>query len=155
MLTLGGWAVGNMAVNAALLPNASGVDRYFYQMNLLWNTVNLGLAGVGFYSARKTLPAKQFSYGALNKQYQIEKTLLFNAGLDIGYMAFGAYLMERDGDNAERWEGFGKGLLLQGGFLFVFDAVWYLVHVNHRKNNQGIFNKMQLSASFGGLRLRF
>ena len=62
------------------------------------------------------------------EQYKIQKILLFNAGLDIGYMLGGAYLIERSkntANNPERLRGFGKSIILQGGFLFAYDLITY------------------------------
>ncbi|MCB0846751.1 MAG: hypothetical protein KDE26_26060, partial [Bacteroidetes bacterium] len=67
-------------------------------------------------------------------QNQIEKILLFNAGLDLAYIASGAYLIERSKTNpanagrAEQFNGYGQSLILQGGFLFVFDLTAFLIH---------------------------
>ena len=49
-------------------------------------------------------------------------------GLDVCYMLAGAILKNRAGrmcsDNQARNIGFGNSLILQGGFLFVFDGVF-------------------------------
>ena len=51
---------------------------------------------------------------------------LFNAGLDVGYMATGAYLWERGIRKDSRGlKGYGQSLILQGGFLFTFDLIMY------------------------------
>lgn len=60
----------------------------------------------------------------------MQKILLFNAGLDVGYMLGGVYLLERgkrEVKNAERLRGFGRSILLQGAFLFVFDLSLHTV----------------------------
>ena len=44
MLILGGWAIGNMVIGSALMGKREGEDRYFHQMNVAWNAVNLGIA---------------------------------------------------------------------------------------------------------------
>ncbi len=41
MMTLGGWAIGNIAVSGFSLRNASGSNKHFHQMNVYWNAVNL------------------------------------------------------------------------------------------------------------------
>lgn len=54
MLGLGSWAVTNFIVSGigwATVPD--GEARYFHQMNVLWNTVNLGLAIPGYLKAKK------------------------------------------------------------------------------------------------------
>ncbi|MBN1348022.1 hypothetical protein JXJ21_01300, partial [candidate division KSB1 bacterium] len=51
MITLGSWAVGNMAVNGALYRSVEKDRKYFYQMNIAWNAVNLAIAGFGLCGA--------------------------------------------------------------------------------------------------------
>lgn len=51
MIILGGWAAGNLLINPIIGRNATGSDKYFYQMNAWWNAVNLTIAGFGYYNA--------------------------------------------------------------------------------------------------------
>ncbi|MCB0644416.1 MAG: hypothetical protein KDC44_22380, partial [Phaeodactylibacter sp.] len=53
MLVLGSWAVANMAVGASLQGNATGTTKYFHQMNLGWNAVNLAIAGFGYWGVAR------------------------------------------------------------------------------------------------------
>ena len=132
MLVLGSWAVGNMAIGTALQGNRSGEDKYFHRMNIYWNTVNLTLAGIGYYSALKADPAAFGLTETLQEQHSFQKILLFNAGLDVGYIAGGLYLMERarrfdPGRKHDRLRGFGKSIIMQGSFLFLFDLATYFI----------------------------
>lgn len=147
MIVLGSWAIGNIALSPVLVNNSSGSEKYFHQMNGYWNVVNLLIAGLGYYSA-----ARADSYGltlseSLKEQQRLEKTLLFNAGLDIAYMVGGLYLRERSentSDNPQRLEGFGQSLILQGGFLFVFDIVFYLTQHRHGLKLLGLVDNLAL-----------
>ena len=124
MLILGGWAVGNMATGAAFLGKSSGENRAFHQMQIGWSAVNLGIATLGYLGSLKVDPSGWDTYQSVQEHYKMQKILLFNAGLDVGYMLGGAYLLERgkrEVKNAERLRGFGRSILLQGAFLFVFD----------------------------------
>lgn len=124
MLVLGGWAVGNMVTGAAFLGKSSGENRAFQQMQIGWSAVNLGIATLGYLGSLKVDPSGWDTYQSVQEQYKMQKILLFNAGLDVGYMLGGAYLLERgkrEVKNAERLRGFGRSILLQGAFLFVFD----------------------------------
>ncbi len=47
---LGGWALANITIGAYGWSQQSGQESYFHQMNLFWNTVNLGIAGFALYS---------------------------------------------------------------------------------------------------------
>ena len=127
MYTLGGWALMNIGLSAALYGRADGSKKYFYQMNAAWNTINLTIAGFGLYSAIHA--DIQLSWAqSLNAQSKIEKILLFNAGLDVAYMMTGFYLRERSlrsENNRDRLKGYGNSLIFQGGFLFLFDLTVY------------------------------
>jgi hypothetical protein len=130
MVVLGSWALGNIALGAYGLRHSSGPSLAFHQMNLGWNLVNLGIAGWGYYSAMRGEADLAF-LPSFEEQKSIEKILLFNAGLDVGYMMTGVFLLERAKRavaHSDRWRGFGQSLLLQGGFLFVFDLILVAVH---------------------------
>ena len=53
---------------------------------------------------------------------RLRTILLVNAGLDVLYVAFGAWLVASAGSDAWR-AGAGWGVVVQGGFLLVFDLV--------------------------------
>ena len=130
MLTLGGWAVINIGTGLALRGGTSGGAREFHTMNALWNTVNLGIAGFGYWSAARSNPAGWDLAQSLNEHQNFQQILLFNAGLDVGYIMGGLYLTERakrPGANADRLRGFGKSIMLQGGFLMLFDLANYFI----------------------------
>lgn len=130
MAILGSWAVANIAGGMALRANTEGSTRYFHEMNAIWNTVNLGIAAAGYYGATRLDPSGSAA-SLFNEQASIDKTLLFNAGLDIAYMAGGLYMMERSKnmtDNADRWRGYGRSVIMQGTFLFAFDVMMVVVH---------------------------
>ena len=150
MFVLGTWAVSNIAVGTVGYHRGTGENRYFHQMNALWNTVNLGLAG---YSLLKAPAIYETLNPTLAEQNNIEKILLFNAALDAGYMMTGVYLRERANrsNNPQRMRGYGNSLLLQGGFLMAFDWALYLVLNNHSKSLHPIIEGL----SFTGNALRF
>lgn len=127
MLVLGGWAVTNIAIGSIGMSQTSGNIKYFHQMNAAWNTVNLTIAGFGYYGLRNQSPDIGLSE-TITEFHNFEKILLFNAGLDVGYMAIGAYLWERGiRTDSERLRGYGQSMILQGAFLFVFDGILYFM----------------------------
>ena len=86
----------------------------------------------------------------VTEQHKIQKVLLFNTGLDLAYMATGVYLIERsknDLENQDRWKGFGQGLILQGGFLFVFDIIQNQLHQKHGKKLSHFLENINVSVS--------
>lgn len=158
MVVLGSWAVGNLITNAALSSNSSVSDKYFKQMNIYWNVVNLAIAGGGYWATKKEEGNELTIYNLLSRQHKTEKALLFNAGLDIAYMATGQLLKERAQHKIaerDRLEGFGNSLLLQGAFLFTFDIILHTRHAQHKKRNNPQFNNIKLSMNSGGIRMYF
>ncbi|WP_296621341.1 hypothetical protein [Marivirga sp.] len=130
MAILGAWAVGNMITGAIGRSQTTGQTAYFHEMNLIWNVVNLGIAGAGYYFT-STGDIPETASALLNDQMSFQKILLFNAGLDLAYIASGFYLMERAKNTTnkpERLKGYGKSVILQGSFLFVFDIILHTIH---------------------------
>ena len=69
----------------------------------------------------------------------MKQVLLFNAGLDVAYFVGGAYLRERSTtrpDRADQLQGYGKSVMLQGGFLLAFDMVNYVIFKKRGDNQQ-------------------
>lgn len=158
MVVLGSWALGNMATGAIGYATTSGTTRYFHQMNVFWNTVNLTLAGVGYYTAIEGNATGLSLFETLKEQRSIEKLLLFNAGLDVGYIATGFYLRERAKSSANRqhlFEGYGNSLILQGAFLLVFDGILHWAHSHHFEQAEEFFTHLQPASSGLGLAFRF
>ena len=158
MKVLGGWAVGNFLVSGLLIGRSEGGTKAFHQMNVGWNVINLGLAGFGYYSAMRADPAALDLYASVKDQYGIEKTFLLNAGLDVGYMLGGLYLTERAknaGKNQERLTGFGQSILLQGGFLFVFDLAMYFIINNHGQLLEPLLKNVTLTGGLTGVGVRY
>ncbi|MEQ8702631.1 MAG: hypothetical protein RIC19_01865 [Phaeodactylibacter sp.] len=158
MMVLGGWAIGNIALGATLASQRSGESRYFHGMNAGWNLVNLGLATAGYIAATKADPSAFGLYESINEQHSVQKIFLFNAGLDVGYMLGGAYLMERSKnteDKPERLRGFGKSIILQGGFLFVFDLAAYLWQANGNDDLQPLLQGLSFTGNGVGFRYQF
>jgi hypothetical protein len=156
MIGLGTWATSNFIASGigwATVP--SGEAHYFHQMNLMWNTVNIGLAIPGYIKAKKSNPSLTFAQ-TIKAQHQTEKIFLINTGLDIGYMAGGLLLKSAAKTNSDRqhqFNGYGNSLLLQGGFLFVFDLVAYSIHNRHSKKSlDKILNTIELSSTGIGLK---
>ncbi len=155
MWVLGGWAVGNMAVSGFLRSQTTGNTRYFHEMNVFWNVVNLGLAAGALYGSYTADPASYGLWETFNEQQNLEKILLFNLALNFTYMTAGGYMIER-AKNAtnrpERLKGYGQSLILQGGFLLLFDTTQYLLHHNNANDDlQRLLEGLSVSGNGIGL----
>ena len=158
MLILGSWAVGNIALGSTLATRRDGEDKYFHGMNAGWNLVNLGLATAGYIAATKADPASFSLFETINEQYRLQKIFLFNAGLDAGYMMGGLYLMERSRrteNKPERLKGFGRSILLQGAFLFVFDLGAFLWQAQGNGALEPLLEGLTFSGNSVGMVWRF
>ncbi len=155
MLILGGWAVSNLIVGGIGMTQTEGNTKYFHQMNAAWNTVNLGIAGFGYAGLR----GQSASIGLAEtiREFQsFENILLFNAGLDVGYMALGGYLWERGlRKDSDRLVGYGQSIILQGGFLFTFDLILYFLSRSESSALIDTLNNIQLRGSEIGFNLTF
>jgi len=135
MYVLGGWALANIAYGAYGWANYTGQLKYFSQMNLFWNTVNLAIAGFSLYGTGQLDCSALSVADALTRQMKTEKVLLINAGLDVAYIGSGfllRYLSTRYDSRSDLLKGYGNSLILQGAFLLVFDLSFWQVLNHHR-----------------------
>lgn len=152
MGVLGGWGAANLLYSGIEVGSATGSNKYFHRMNLIWGGVNFTLGSIGFLFT-KNKDGLDYSQ-SLKKQISIEKVYLFNAGLDVAYVAGGFYLKERANQNIAKYDqyrGYGKSIILQGAALFLFDGIMYLVHQNHGKNLFKIPANMQIGIRENGI----
>lgn len=137
MLVLGGWAAGNILIGTYGNFKASGEAKYFHQFNAMWNVVNLGIAAFGYFNAVNSDPSSMTNLEIIKDYNSLQNFLLLNAGLDVAYIATGLYLKERSKNSSsnERLRGYGNSLLLQGGFLLLFDVSLFFIHQNNANIN--------------------
>ena len=150
LTVLGGWAVGNLLVSGIATGQTEGSAHYFHQMNIGWGAVNLVLAGTGYLAARRATnqPAPDRA-GNVRAQLRTENLYLFNAGLDVAYLATGLYLLEKSRNptaagSPDRWRGYGQSLLLQGGFLLLFDGFQYATHHRHGRELYPLLSRVSI-----------
>jgi hypothetical protein len=158
LTVLGSWAGANLVSNGILLANnSSGSDKYFYQMNLYWNVVNGALAGLGVLGAKKS-QGNLSAFQTLEEQNSTERTFLVNTGLDVAYVMTGVYLLEKSknsSDSQEMLKGYSQSVILQGGFLLLFDGIMYGVHRSHLKKGKVIFENLTFTGNQVGFVWRF
>ena len=149
MIALGAWATANIAGSIAPAITTDGHWSFFNQMNIYWNITNIGIATLGYFGAKRNRSMKLGPVTTFEKQKAAEKVYLFNSGLDIGYMATGLFLSEfsnRVDKGQDVLKGFGYSMIMQGGFLLIFDLVMYLKHKNHwKKESPKIFKRVRFT----------
>ncbi|WP_299826406.1 hypothetical protein [uncultured Pontibacter sp.] len=130
MLVLGGWAIANIMLASFKLTNTTRARRYFYQMNLYWNIVNLIIAGVALHYIVSSAEGTMALAESVQQHVWYKKVLYLNIGLDAGYIMLGAYLKQRSKTalfKGEQFLGWGRSVILQGLFLLVLDVVLVVV----------------------------
>jgi len=155
MLVLGGWSAANI-IASGIATNTSNTEmRYFHQMNVMWGGINLAIAGLGYWGAGREKIDNPTVASVLKHQNKSEKTFLINTGLDVLYIG-GGLAMNKLSDNQKnpaKFKGYGNSIMLQGGFLLVFDAVNYAIHRKHGKKLNGLVDKITLNAGPGSVSL--
>ena len=129
MYFLTSWAGLNIAGGTAAFYMTDNKEwKYFHEMNVYWNTVNLGLGISGILLDKKVKTDLNFTE-SVKAQRKVERIFLINSGLDLLYIG-GGFAMKNfhNSNNRDRMLGYGNSLILQGSFLLVFDAVEYFLH---------------------------
>ncbi len=150
MVMLSTWSALNLGTGFILSQQTSGWESRFHLSNALWNTVNASIAISSLLRMREERLSGNL-VAAVNKLHSAEKAFLFNTGLDLAYMATGWYLTEasKNQNEIERRDvflGAGRSLMLQGGFLFVFDLACFL----SIKRINGFYGKLLEGLYVGG-----
>ncbi|MDZ7683104.1 MAG: hypothetical protein U5J63_15705 [Fodinibius sp.] len=148
MYVLSGWAITNIAAGSIGYFNSSGTTKYLHQMNAGWNLVNLAIAGGALWQYSHADPSAYNLAESIAEAQSIENILLLNIGLNISYMAGGGYLWERGiRKSSDRLKGYGQSLLIQGGFLLLFDSALYLLNRNNSQQLNTILEQISVSGT--------
>lgn len=137
MYILGTWAVANLVSGGWGWSQTTGQTKYFHQMNFFWNTVNLSIAGIALYGNLNSDISILSSARMVEKHTKTENLYLINAGLDVLYMGTGfllKHLATQKQNRHDLLKGYGNSVILQGGFLFIFDLVMWKIQHHHRLN---------------------
>lgn len=154
MKVLAGWSAANVIYSAVATGQTTGTTRYFHQMNVMWGGINLGISALGYLGLKNKDGMSLVE--SLKQQGGIEKTYIFNAGLDVAYVASGLYLKERSKsrikvENRQKERGYGESIMLQGAALLLLDGVMFTVHNFHGKKLYKMMDKVQIGATGNGL----
>ncbi|MFM6926427.1 MAG: DUF6992 family protein [Ferruginibacter sp.] len=157
MITLAGWSVANIVGSGIATDTRNKEMRYFHQMNVMWGGINLAIAGLGYWGANREKINNPVLADVLKHQNKLEKTYLVNLGLDVVYVGSGL-LMNKTSDNQknpEKFKGYGNSIMMQGGFLLLYDAIMYSIHHKHGKQLKGFGDKVMLNAGPGAVSLTY
>lgn len=114
MIVLGSWAGSNLFSGLGGNFVFENEQKYFFQMNEVWNLVNLGIATFG-YLGESNSSLDLNSIAMVRELEKLDRFLLINAGLDLLYVGTGGYLLNRRlVKNRPQMIGYGHSVLLQG-----------------------------------------
>jgi alpha-beta hydrolase superfamily lysophospholipase len=115
------WAVLSVLAGAAMLAWGDAFWRGVGFMFVAWGVID-GLIGVAgrWFADRNRRRLRGDADAPAREATRIRRILWINAGLDVLYIAGGAWLLATAGDAGGA--GAGLGIVLQGAFLLVFDV---------------------------------
>lgn len=121
-----GWAAGSMVAGLFWFRSSRSWLRGLGSQFFGWGLIDGLIALFGLRSA--TANAAKYDQGEISSSEmqtqteRFERILWVNTGLDIGYLLFGGWIINRASGNDHR-RGLGWGIILQGGFLFIWDLL--------------------------------
>lgn len=166
MKVLGAWGVANLGTGAIWgwnnkststyvglggnqVTSSNGISRegqYFFQMNTIWGAVNFGTALLGYASVQKYRKKTLNGAETLEQQKRIENIFRINAYLDVAYLGVGTYLkLAGDSRKSPIMKGYGESILMQGGFLLIFDGIMYHAEKGHGTRLRNFLEKHPIS----------
>ena len=115
--SLAAWSVGSMIVGGIQLFSPNPFTKAFGLQNLVWGSID---GGIAYYGHRKLVTTNWTLADKQAERLKFRKILLINTLLDFGYLGLGLALYRA---RNSKWHGHGAGVMLQGGFLLLFDAI--------------------------------
>lgn len=104
---------------------------------LAWGAVDGVISILGARTSARKQAAMQESDRAQTEVKEarwLSRVLWVNTGLDVLYLFGGFWLTQTWGAESPLWQGHGVGIMIQGGFLFLFDIYHAFALRNIRKN---------------------
>lgn len=133
MIAFSTWTGANLVAGSIGVATTTGELQHFFEMNIYFNVVNLGIAIPGLISAIKSKPLGLSFEQSLKESQKVKTLYLVNGVLDLTYITAG-FLMREIGRNQadisiqNRLLGYGDSFIVQGGFLLLFDFIKFGLH---------------------------
>lgn len=125
---LGAWSLASMGAGAGLaLGGPNDFERFIGIQGIAWGAINLAFTLWGEAQSRTNLFTTVDPKAEVIKKdsASLSRAFWINALLDVGYVLVGTVLWNIGGTEAIR--GTGAGIVTQGGFLFGFDTIGYMI----------------------------
>jgi hypothetical protein len=118
------WSVLSVALSSLTFFSSNLFLRGLAIQFFAWGVIDAGIAIFGARASAKKQAQIQGAERLTIEQKEarwLERILWINTGLDILYILGGLWLMQTKGAESLLWRGHGLGVVIQGGFLFIFD----------------------------------
>ena len=117
------WSLASMLAGIILLAGTDEFWKGFGLQALVWGFIDglIGLVGLRGSLGRLFKPVDLAEAGERSRK--LRKILWINTVLDVGYIAAGGLLLALRGGEDVFLAGSGIGIMVQGGFLFLFDLI--------------------------------
>ena len=118
------WSALSIAAGAILLLAGDAFWRGFGLQAVVWGAIDAGIALFGRRASQKRqASAPPGPETTAREARNLRRLLWINTGLDVLYVAGGLLLISTLGRSDPFAAGTGWGIVLQGGFLFIFDLL--------------------------------
>lgn len=119
---LAAWAAASLASGALLVMAGTPFWRGVGVQFVVWGAIDGAIAAAGWRDRRRAARAgvDRDATASEERRRRLRRLLLVNAGLDVVYLAIGVALLGFDAGPVRA--GHGVGVIVQGGFLLLFDA---------------------------------
>ena len=127
---LSGWSVANLAISPYATNNLFSpqtLNDHFHQMNFMFNLVNGAIAGFAHFEVNRRSKLSWTLSDIDQQRKKARKSIKINMGLDLSYVIGGFIinnLSTQDKNNTNQFKGYGNSLILQGAYLFIYDAIF-------------------------------
>lgn len=124
------WAVLNMVGGLWMQQQRNKFWRGIAMQSISWGAINAGIALIGSFFSRRRYNNHDNPYKSditAGEERNLRRALWVNAGLDVFYVLGGLLLAWTRGRRDRLMRGNGWGVVIQGGFLMLFDVVHALI----------------------------
>jgi carboxylesterase len=116
------WSAASLIGGIGLMLVGDAFWRAFGGMAVIWGLVDAAIAWFGRRSALRQQANSLSAAEQARQSSRLSRFLWINTGLDVLYVAVGLVLAFALGRQGPTWRGYGWGIVIQGIFLFFFDA---------------------------------
>lgn len=117
------WSSLSIIFGIASFLAGNGFWKGFGIQCFAWGSIDLIIATFGMINTFRKRKGYYIEEKLLDESKKLRGILLINVALDVLYVSIGLILVVMVSSKNNGWQGHGEGVILQGGFLFLFDLI--------------------------------